>query len=172
MLIIYAYANSPELATGADDSPSTAMGSSVRSCPANCATRSRSSGVSVRSLAYACMQKCNMKTCSLIVLWRILTTHWQCFGTSLSLIDNALAQACHSLTMFWHKPVTHWQCFGASLSLIDNALAQACHALTIFWHKPATHWQCFGRSLSLIDNALAQACHSLTMLWRKPFTHW
>ena len=44
----------PELAIGAVDSPSTTMGSSVKSCPANWATKSNSSGVSVRSLAYAC----------------------------------------------------------------------------------------------------------------------
>ncbi len=165
VLIIYAYANSPELATGADECPSTAMGSSIRSCPPNCATRSSSSGVSVRSLAYACMQTQNMANCSLTVLWHTLDAHWRCFGassshtflifaTNLSLNENFLVQTCHSRKTFCHKPVTDWQCFGRDLSLIDSALAKICHSLTMLCtglsliDKPVTHWQDFGPNLS------------------------
>ncbi len=172
LLLFLLLTNSPELATGADECPSTAMGSSVTSCPPNCATRSKSSGVSVQSLAYACMQKQNMTNCSLIVLWRILVTHWQCFGaslsniydfkktiffgTNLSLIDSALAEICHSSTRFQPKPVralaelSHsLAMFCTSLSLIDSALAELCRSLTTLY-----------TSLSLIDSALAQKNHA------------
>ena len=107
---------------------------------------------------------------SLSVLWRTSVIDQRCFGASFSLIDNFLAQTCHSLTVLRQKSITHWQSF-----------AQVCHSLTIFWHKPVSDLAEVCHSLamlctdlSLIDSALAKFCHLCTnksckgTVWQQP----